>query len=559
MEFLDARRLTGPNLILEGPGSILDVHCSPGDAERLVPVWADNVARMLEALDWPSAQFASKQLLGGVSLAFSASIDALYAASEINEWAWAASAFELGVTNDEPDFEAAVAAIRAAAAEEANVELMWLIDEAAAHGKTLLWDDDEVSVGLGRGSDTWPVRAIADAPEWDKYHDVPIGVVTGTNGKTTSVRLATHILRAAGQNVGLSSTDWIAVNEDVIDRGDWSGPGGARAVLRQKNVDVAILETARGGLLRRGLGVEHADAALITNISEDHLGDFGSQDLDELLNIKWIVSQAVAKDGRLILNAEDGRLRNKSASYEGELVWFSLDPRNELIAAHTKEGGLGFVLDGDELLKIEGESRELICQAQEIPITMGGVARHNVANALAAAALTWCLGVSLEDIRRGLLTMQQDENPGRCNIYDLDGCKVLVDFAHNPAAMGALFDMAKAVPAERRVLCFGQAGDRTDDLIRELARDAWSIGLDRIIVSELAAYYRGREPGDVFAIIRDELLECGSDISQVKHFETEMESFKAALEWAGPGDLVIMLALGGAAPVHEHLRALGAK
>ena len=559
MEFLDARRLTGPNLISDGPGSILDVSCTPEEADRLIPVWANNVARMLEALDWPSARFSSRHLLGGVSLAFSASIDALYAASEINEWAWAASAFELGVSQEEPDFDEAVAAIRASAAEETNEELMWLIDEAAAHGKTLLWDDDHVSVGLGRGSETWSVKEIPDSLDWDGFHDVPIGIVTGTNGKTTSVRFATHILRAAGQNVGLSSTDWIAVNDNVLDRGDWSGPGGARAVLREQNVDVAILETARGGLLRRGLGVERADAALITNISEDHLGDFGSQNLDELLAVKWIVSRAVESAGRLILNAEDELLRAKAEDYQGELVWFSLDPANNTIAEHTRNGGLAFVLDGVELVKIDGAVRELICRSHEIPIALGGAARHNVANALAAAALTWCLGVSLADIRTGLTTMVQDENPGRCNIYDLDGRKVLVDFAHNPAAMSALFDMARAIPATRRALCFGQAGDRTDDLIRELARDAWAIGLDRVVVSELAAYHRGREHGDVYRIIKDELLRSGADPSQIHHFETEMESFMSTIEWAGPGDLVIMLALGGAAPVQEKLRSLGAK
>ena len=152
MEFLDARRLTGPSLMFDGPGSILDVSCTQDEAKRLMPVWAEHVASMLEALDWPSAKLSSRQLLGGVSLAFSASIDALYAASEINEWAWAASALELGVTAEGPDFEEAVNAIRASAADEANAELMWLADEAATHGKTLLWDDDYVSVGLGRGS-----------------------------------------------------------------------------------------------------------------------------------------------------------------------------------------------------------------------------------------------------------------------------------------------------------------------------------------------------------------------------------------------------------------------
>ena len=559
MEFLDARRLTGPSLIFDGQACVLDVACSPDEADQLIPVWADNVGRMLEALDWPSAEFAYRKLQGGISLAFTAPIDQLYAGSEINEWAWAASAFDLGESGDEPDFDEALYALQTSSKEEANVELMWLIDEAAGHGKTLLWDDDFVSVGLGRGSETWGVREIPDALDWERYHDVPVGVVTGTNGKTTTVRFATHILRQSNRNVGLSSTDWIAVNDRVIDRGDWSGPGGARNVLREQDVDVAILETARGGLLRRGMGVERADAALITNISEDHLGDFGSQSLDELLAIKWIVSRVVRVEGQLILNAEDHRLVEKSKDYDGDLVWFSLDPDNDIVRQKIEAGGLVFVLDDDELLKIENGRRELICHNHEIPIALGGAARHNVANALSAAALSWCLGASLNDIATGITTMVQDENPGRCNIYDLHGVRVLVDFAHNPAAMAALFDMAQAIPAERRALCFGQAGDRPDGLIRELARDAWEIGLDRVEVSELAVYHRGREHGDVFGIIRDELLGQGAEDSQIVHNEEELESLQDAIDWARPGDLVIMLALGGAGPVHARLMELGAR
>ena len=559
MEFVDARRLTGPNAVFNGIGSILDVSCTAEEADALIPVWADNVGRMLEALDWPSARFGFRKLEGGISLAFTAPVDQLYAASEINEWAWAASAFDLGASNEKPDFDEALAGLRESAVAEANVELMWLIDEAAARGKTLLWDDDHVSVGLGRGSETWPVREIPDAFDWDDYYDIPVGIVTGTNGKTTSVRFAKHVLRTGGRNVGVSSTDWIAVNERIIDRDDWSGPGGARAVLREKDVDVAILETARGGLLRRGLGVERADAALITNISEDHLGDFGSRNLDELLDIKWVLSHAVRESGRLVLNADDVRLVAKAVDYDGEIVWFSLEADGDVVKQHVQSGGTAFVLDGQDLVKIDAATREPICRSAEIPIALGGAARHNVANALSAAALTWCMGASLDDIASGLVTMQQDENPGRCNAYDLGGFKVLIDFAHNPAAMSALFDMARAIPAKRRILCFGQAGDRTDKLIRELARDAWAIGLERVVVSELPKYHRGREHGDVFRLIRDELLSLGARDEQVRHHEEELESLQDAIDWAQSGDLVIMLALGGAAPVQDKLRELGAE
>ena len=557
MEYLDARRLTGPSLLWNRAGTILDVQCTQDDTRKLIPVWDKHVKAMLGAVGWDQEITCHWPLSGGVSLAFSAPIDALYAASAINEWAWACCQAAFGEAKM-PDFDEAIEEVQSAIEEEKNPALLDLEQAANEHGMSFLWDDDYVSIGHGKGSQTWPFRELpsSDDLDWSHFHDVPTALVTGTNGKTTTVRLATHILRGCGRNVGMSSTDWISVNEKIIDRGDWSGPGGARSVLREPEVDVAILETARGGLLRRGLGVSQADAALITNISEDHLGDFGSQNLHELLNIKWIVSRAVEKTGALILNADDPLLVGKSAEFPGKLIWFSLDAKNAVIDLHTRAGGIAFVLDNGDLLRLEGDAVEVICAAAEVPITMEGAATHNTANALAAAALTDRLGIPMAEIRAGLTTMSQDDNPGRSNIYMADGVSVLVDFAHNPAAMQALFDMAKAIPAKRRVLSFGQAGDRTDDLIRQLARNAWAIGLDKIIVSELEVYWRGREYGDVFALIKDELLRCGATEDQILHFMTEDESLDAALEWAQEGDLVIMLALGGSTPIIEKLTGM---
>jgi len=555
MEFLDARRLTGPSLLFDVPGTILDVACSKDEAERLIPLWEKHVRHMLDELGWRDCRFESLLLLGGVSLGFTAPVDALYAASEMNEWAWAACDADLNGA-DAPDFDEALSGFRSAIAEEANPELIRLDAIAAEKNVTLLWDDDEVSLGLGRYSQTWPVRGLPDPEtlDWSSFKDVPSGLITGTNGKTTTVRIAAHIVRAADHNVGFSSTDYIAVNDRIVDRDDWSGPGGARNVLREQDVDVAILETARGGLLRRGLGVNKADVALITNIAKDHLGDFGSQDLDELLHCKWIVTRAVENHGKLILNADDPMLVAKSREFDGELVWFSLDVNKELVRAHTESGGSAFVLDDHELVFIDGDSRELICRDDDVPITLGGAARHNVANALAAAAFTWSLGMSLDDIRAGLATMSQDDNPGRCNVYAINDFTVLVDFAHNPQALQALLDMANQLGPRRKALCFGQAGDRTDDLIRELARSAWESGLDRVFVSELAKYHRGRDEGAVFAVIRDELIACGADAEQIEHHMEEIESLDSALEWAEPGDLIIMLALDRSQELYDKLK-----
>ncbi len=557
MEFLDARRLTGPNLLWDEPGSILDVRCTAEEVPTVVELWTAALRPMLDALGWGDQRTVYRPLIDGVSLAFSAPIDALYTATALNEYAWSVVESRVaGVPG--PEFDEVLIELRAELAAEVNPPLIELEAAARNHSVAFLWDDDHVSIGHGAGSETWPFRELP-APadlDWPRYHDVPVGIVTGTNGKTTTVRLATHIAAAAGNSVGVSCTDWIAVNDRIIDRDDWAGPGGARNVLRQSEVTLAILETARGGLLRRGLGVDQADAALITNIAEDHLGDFGSQSLDELLDIKWVVSHAVSAAGTLVLNADDRRLVAKAADYAGRIVWFTLSDDNPVVAKHLAAGGAAFLLEADELCRREGASREVICRSDEIPITLGGAARHNVANALAAAALTHALGVSLDDVRSGLKSMSQEENPGRTNVYETPDLRVIVDFAHNPAAMQSLFDMATALPAKRRLLAFGQAGDRPDELIRELARNAWAMGLDAVVVSELSHYHRGREHGEVYGIIRDELLSAGADAGQIHHFEEEIESLEFALGWAEPGDLIIMLALGRGADITERLERL---
>ena len=555
MEYLDARRLTGPNVLWNKAGSILDVSCTSDEADRLIPFCESKIRLMLDAVGWGQESVCHIRLAGGASIAFSGPIDALYAASAINEWVWACCDAEFNGAAT-ADFDQAIGAIKEAIAGEVNPPMLALEQAAMGHGVSFLWDDDEVSVGLGTGSKTWPFRELPDPAEidWSAFHDIPVGIVTGTNGKTTTARIAKHILQSAGKSVGLSCTDWVSVNDRIIDRDDWSGPGGARMVLRQQDVDVAVLETARGGLLRRGLGVNTANAALITNIAEDHIGDFGSQSLEELLNIKWIVSHAVATSGVLILNADDKLLVGKAREFGGTIIWFGLDENNPVIRKHTENGGLAFVYEDNNLVRIDGDVCELICGASEVPITLAGAAAHNTANALAAAALTEQLGMSLDDMRHGLTTMSQAANPGRSNLYPVRDCKVLVDFAHNPEAMQALFTMARAIPAKRRVLCFAQAGDRTDEQIRELAQSAWSIELELVCIAELEKYRRGREQGEVFGIIHDELIKCGAREEQIRYFGTESESFDAALAWAEAGDLVVMLDLGRDSGIQTKLK-----
>jgi UDP-N-acetylmuramyl tripeptide synthase len=305
-----------------------------------------------------------------------------------------------------------------------------------------------------------------------------------------------------------------------------------------------VLETARGGLLRRGLAVEEADVALITNIAADHLGDFGSRSLDELLEIKWIISRAVRRGGTLVLNADDARLVEQARDYAERIAWFSLDADRRDVEFRPDDGWLIRDRDGRP---------ERLCRIDDIPVTLNGAARHNVANALAAAAVCSQLGVGAEAIAAGLTSMRQEDNPGRGNFYTVKGARVFVDFAHNPHAMAAIAALVAAMPAKRRLLAFAQPGDRTDELLREYARSGWALAPDRVIISELAKYARGRAPGEVYHILRDELIRCGCPPEAVLHVDTEPEALERALAWARPRDLLVMLVLADAAAVRARL------
>lgn len=550
MEMLDCRRLTGPNAIWDRPGAVIDVSCDDDQAGKAIAGLAELIEALLATLDWQAESIAARKCIGGFSLAISAPMDALYAATEILEAAWQAFNSEIPVSPE------GLASLREAIEEEANTNLIALTQSAANRAVTLLSDDDEVSLGLGCKSKTWPVRN-APAPEsleWEQFGDVPVGLVTGTNGKTTSSRLAANMVAAANLTCGLTSTDWMAVAGEIIDEGDYAGPGGARTVLRDRRVEVAVLETARGGLLRRGLAVQRANAALITNISEDHLGDFGSRSLDELLEIKWAVSRALTRQDLLILNAEDPLLVAQAARTGLPICYFSPDPETPVLAAHAARGGHACtVIDGD-FARRTARGWMRLAKVSEAPITFGGAARHNVANALGAIGLAHALGIPDKAIRAGLLNTRRGDNPGRCNLYLVDGIQVLVDFAHNVDAMQALFHLAHELDAGRRFLCMGQAGDRPDQDIAELAQSAWRIGLDMVVISELEKYYRGREPNEVFNIMRTALLESGANPHQIEHCDSEMQSLELAIERAQPGDLVIMLALADSADIRAWLK-----
>ncbi len=543
MTVLDSRRLTGPGLLLDRPGAVLEAQVDESVRDQAIEAWRSALGRMLQAVGWSGESLGVRRFRGGVALAFSAPIDALYAATEINEWAWSAAETALA-GREPPALEPDAARLRDAIAAERNPPLAALRDAARARSVTFLSDEEWASVGSGTGVRFWPVRAIP-APEdidWKQVHDIPVALVTGSNGKTTVVRLLSAMVSAAGRVPGFTTTDGVTIGTSLIAEGDWAGSSGARLVLRRPEVDTAVLETARGGLLRRGLTVQRAAVAVVTNIADDHLGEFGITDLRELAETKLLVTRALGPDGRVVLNAEDVILVEAGRRLSSPITWFSLDPDLPVVREHLDRGGRAALLTAEGLILAAGSERTLVAEPAELPILLDGAALHNLANALAALGAGEALGLPLEAMRTALREFGRRiaDNPGRANVIEIGGVRIVVDYAHNPHGMAALAAMTGQLPAERRLVMLGQAGDRSDQAIRELARGALAIRPDRVVLKEMEAYLRGRAPGEIPALLADELRRLGLPPEVITSPGSELESTREALEWARPGDLLVL-------------------
>lgn len=574
MELCDSRRLTGPNFVWERPGAVLDLRMDASDCtgrpsaiEAVTAAWHAAARRMLDALGWTASETRAKRVgfaradgtIGvGLSLALSAPMDVLYAACEVNEWALdAAQALLAGAGPDEldADFHVAHGRLTALIQAEANSALIALEHAARNQGVCFLSDDEFVSVGMGHGSISWPVTALpsVNMVDWSAAFDIPHVIVTGTNGKSTTVRLLASMAAAAGEVPGISSTDFVRVGDEVLDHGDWSGPGGGRMLLRDRRVTVGLLETARGGMMRRGLALANTNLAVVLNIGDDHLTEWGTPNLASLTEAKFIPVR-VAKAA--VLNADDPEIVaavQRGLAGAAELIWFSLDPKQPHFVEHLARGGRGAWLKGRELVATSGAvcasaaralETQFIAHVEDIPMTLGGAARYNVSNAIAAVAVAMAMRFSVGAIRSGLSRFESNpsDNPGRLNRFALGGVTVLVDFAHNPSGFDALFSAAAALPAKRRLVLIGQSGDRDAVSTRGMVRSAVDAGLDHIVIKELTEHLRGRELGEMPAQIEAELRQLGLDETRFSHAPNELAAVHVALDWARPGDLLLLLA-----------------
>jgi len=548
--FEDSRRLTGPNLYLPGCGVALEVLGGKTPPDRVLHIWQEHVLAAFGNLHWSPPEIVIRPHLTGASLAFSAPADQLYAATEVNEWAWlktveSAQEFYSPAAPSLTDDEAAFHTLGKIATAESNPALIELIGAADEKKLPTYYDDEFFSIGEGQDSQTWAIDALPSMAsiEWEKLSRIPTALITGSNGKTTTTRLVAAMCRQQGWHTGHNCTDGLFLDGICYEAGDYSGPMGARSILRNEHVQAGILETARGGILRRGLAVQSANVAAVTNISADHFGEYGIHDLSGLADVKLTVARAVEKNGVLVLNADDPELMKKADRFQCRHAYFSMAENNRNIDALKKNGGTVCQLVGGHLL-LDDVDLGIVA---DMPLSMGGSAKYNIENLAAAACIAASLGVDASIIRSTLARFgaANSDNPGRLQRWNIGGANVMSDYAHNPEGLHGFLSIVQKLKQDGRLaLLLGQAGNREDKDIRELAKVAASFNPDFIVLKDIDGFIRGRERGEVALILQAALVECGIPASRITTQLDEVEAVRTILNWAKAGD---MLAL----PIHS--------
>ncbi|MEL6159046.1 MAG: cyanophycin synthetase [Cyanobacteria bacterium J06623_5] len=372
---------------------------------------------------------------------------------------------------------------------------------------------------------------------------IPIVAITGTNGKTTTTRLTAHIFRQAYSTVGFTTTDGIYIGNHLVEKGDTTGPQSARMILEDPTVDMAVLETARGGLLRSGMAFERCDVGIVLNVAADHLGIGDINTIDELAKLKAVVAEAVKDDGYAILNADDERVAAMANRVTAQVAYFSMDRKNPLVRSHLKKGGIAAVYEEGHISILQEDWLHRITKASLVPLTMGGRAPFMIANALAASLAGFVQGIKVEQIRAALHSFQPSASqiPGRMNLFNLGSYHVLVDYAHNPAGYKAMGSFVQNWPGST-IGVIGAPGDRRDEDFLALGKLAADI-FDQVIIKE-DDDTRGRERGEVADFIVQGLTQASGNGEEPLTHQVELDETTAtnwALDNAPENGLVVIL------------------
>ena len=405
-------------------------------------------------------------------------------------------------------------------------------------------DDGDAIIQISATPNTGTKRNIAghiiDKLFKDIPKNIPLVAITGTNGKTTTTRLIAHILSIAGYTVGMTTTSGIYIAGKCIFKGDTTGPKSALAVLTNKNIDAAVLETARGGIIRQGLAYDLADVGVITNITGDHLGIDGIQTIEDLAKVKALVGEAVKENGYVVINGDDNTSISILHRLKSNLIIFSNNKNNEVMRTNIKKGGYGVYVDEGNIIIQKGTNFEKLIEIKNVGITIKGILKYNIENAMAACGAAIGLGIDYDTIRQGLMSFycNQDQNPGRFNVYFVNDVMVILDYGHNIEGYKCVLDGIKHIEHNKLIGVIGVPGDRLDSDILEVGKCAGE-NFDYIFIKE-DEDRRGRAKGVVADLLEKGVLKANFHSMNVEKVLVEAKAFKMALDFAEPEDIIIV-------------------
>jgi cyanophycin synthetase len=373
-----------------------------------------------------------------------------------------------------------------------------------------------------------------------KSSRIPIIATTGTNGKTTTTRLIAHIVKNNGYRVGFTTSDGIYVQNTMMMKGDTTGPVSTEFILKDPTVDFAVLETARGGILRSGLGFGHCDIGVITNIQEDHLGLADIHSLDDLAKVKAVVIDSVKKDGWGVLNADNEYCVRIGKKADCNVAYFSRNENNPVIKAHCQKGGIACVCENGFITIKKGDWKLRVQRVSQIPLTFGGTVSFMIENVMAATLATYLYGFKTEDIKMSLQTFIPSavQTPGRMNIFNFKDFRFMVDFAHNPNGYNGIKEFLKNIDSPMKIGLISGTGDRRDDDIRELGRIAASM-FDRILLRQ-ENHTRGRTKENLLALMEEGIKEVNPKLPY-EILSSDTDPIAYAISLATPGAFITTL------------------
>jgi len=540
MRLVEIRDLDGPNIFLLQPAIKTEFAISPGDVQA--SALADLSARLEPLVPTDDERAEGNEALGEILQAACISLHQR-AGVEFPEMRWVPMGTEdqwsLAFGWEHRRFAMALARSLAAAVTGEAFDLAETEQRLRDLLRTTAADDHP---GMVRDID----------------RTIPVIAITGTNGKTTTTRILAHILRGTGRKVGWTSTVGVFIEGECVLEGDYTGPAGAWRVLEEPDLDIAVLETARGGLLLRGMACESNDVSVMTNVTGDHLGLHGIHTVEGLAAVKSVVLHTTRPSGWTVLNADDPLVRGQAAGLPAAIIWITQDPENPTVVAHLHTGGTAILAEDGWLIIAEGSARTRVLAFADIPITYGGRARHMIENVLSATGAAVAMEIAPPDIARALSTFGDDEsdNVGRLHVYSVQGATVILDYAHNEVGLSFLLQLADSYRGEggRLISIIGTAGDRTDDALREIGRLAAEVS-DQVIVKETRRYLRGRPSVDAMTALYEEGLRAGGDPPHVVAHD-EPGALTIALEQLRPGDVVAMMCIESGPESRERLKAL---